>query len=104
MRVYCFSESAINAAPRHNLQTSLPFCARFVVYFTLFLLLFCVGGISAQNLYKITGKVIDKDSQPVEFASVVLSDNATKKLTGTATDINGAFALNAKDGVYTLEV
>ncbi len=104
MRVYCFSESAINAAPRHNLQTSLPFCARFVVYFTLFLLFFCVGGISAQNLYKITGKVIDKDKNAVEFASVVLSDNATKKLTGTATDINGVFALNAKAGLYTLEV
>lgn len=74
------------------------------VYFTLFLLLCCVGVLSAQNLYKITGKVIDKDKNAVEFASVVLSDNATKKLTGTTSGAGGVFALNAKAGLYTLEV
>ena len=30
-----FSKATINATPRHNLQTSLPFCARFAVYFTI---------------------------------------------------------------------
>ena len=74
------------------------------VYFTLLLLFCCVGSISAQNLYKITGRVIDKDSTAVEFASVVLSDNSTKKLTGTTTGIDGTFAVNAKEEVYTFEV
>ena len=70
----------------------------------IILMLCCVGSISAQNLYKITGRVIDKDSTAVEFASVVLSDNSTKKLTGTTTGIDGTFAVNAKEGVYTFEV
>lgn len=75
-----------------------------IVYFTLLLVLCCVGSISAQNLYRITGKVVDKENRAVEFASVVLSDNATKKLTGTSTEIDGAFAINVKEGVYTFEV
>ena len=74
------------------------------VCFTLFLLLCCAEVLSAQNLYKITGKVIDKDKNAVEFASVVLSDNVTKKLTGTTSGAGGVFALNAKAGLYTLEV
>ena len=102
MRV-CFSKTAIDTAPRYNLQTGLPFRTRLAVYFTL-LLLCCGGSISAQNLYRITGKVIDKDSTAVEFASVVLSNNSTKKLTGTTTGIDGTFAINAKEGVYTFEV
>ena len=102
MRV-CFSKTAIDTAPRHNLQTRSQFCTRLAVFFTL-LLLCCVEGISAQNLYKITGKVIDKDSTTIEFASVVLSNNSTKKLTGTTTGVDGTFFINAKDGVYTFEV
>ena len=102
MRVY-FSTTTVNIAPRHNLQTRSQFCTRLAVYFTL-LLLCCGGSISAQNLYRITGKVIDKDSTAVEFASVVLSNNSTKKLTGTTTGVDGSFAISAKEGVYTFEV
>lgn len=32
---FYFSKATINATPRHNLQTSLSFCARFAVYFTI---------------------------------------------------------------------
>lgn len=67
-------------------------------------MLCCVGSISAQNLYRITGKVIDKEGKAVEFASVVLSDNVTKKLSGTTTGVDGTFTINAKEGVYTFEV
>ena len=74
------------------------------VYFTIILMLCCVGSISAQNLYRITGKVIDKESTAIEFASVVLSDNVTKKLSGTTTGVDGTFVVNAKEGVYTFEV
>ncbi len=101
MRVY-FDKTIINVAHWHSYQTGLQFCSRFAVYFTLFLLL--CEGVYAQNSYKITGKVIDKDEQPVEFASVVLSNNVTKKLTGTTSGADGAFALNAKAGAYILEV
>ena len=102
MRVY-FSTTTVYIAPRHNLQTRSQLCTRLAFFFTL-LLLCCVGSISAQNLYKITGKVIDKESKAVEFASVVLSNNSTKKLTGTTTGEDGIFAINAKEGVYTFEV
>lgn len=71
---------------------------------SIILMLCCVGSISAQNLYRITGKVIDKEGKAVEFASVVLSDNVTKKLSGTTTGVDGTFTINAKEGVYTFEV
>lgn len=74
------------------------------VYFTIILLLCCIGGVSAQNLFKVTGKVIDKESKAVEFASAVLSNNNTKKLIGTTTGEDGSFSINAKDGVYILEI
>lgn len=74
------------------------------VYFTIILLLCCVGGVSAQNLFKVTGKVIDKENKAVEFASAVLSNNNTKKLIGTTTGEDGSFSINAKDGVYILEI
>lgn len=74
------------------------------VYFILFLLLCCVGSVSAQGTYMLMGKVVDKDGNPVEFASVVLADSTAKKSTGTATGPEGTFLLNAKRGVYNLEV
>ena len=74
------------------------------VYFTIILLLYCIGGVSAQNLFKVTGKVIDKENKAVEFASAVLSNNNTKKLIGTTTGEDGSFSINAKDGVYILEI
>ena len=47
------------------------------------LLLCCIGTSYSQGLYEISGKVLDKDKKALEFASVVLSDNETKKLIGT---------------------
>ncbi len=73
-------------------------------YFSLLLLLCSIGNISAQNFYRITGRVLDKNNQAVEFADVVLSNKETKKLTGTTTNSNGTFILNAKGASYTLEV
>jgi len=74
------------------------------VYFVLFLLLCCAGSVYAQNTYMLMGKVVDKDGNPVEFASVVLADSTAKISTGTATGPGGTFLLNAKGGVYNLEV
>ena len=74
------------------------------VYITIILLLSCISSVSAQNLFKVTGKVIDKENKAVEFASAVLSNNNTKKLIGTTTGEDGSFSINAKDGVYILEI
>ncbi len=59
------------------------------VYFVLFLLLCCAGSVYAQNTYMLMGKVVDKDGNPVEFASVVLADSTAKISTGTATGPGG---------------
>ncbi len=68
------------------------------------LLLCCIGTSYSQGLYEISGKVLDKDKKALEFASVVLSDNETKKLIGTTTSEDGFFTLKAKEGVYTFEI
>lgn len=76
------------------------------VYFTFLLLLVCIVRVSAQNRYIVFGKVFDESRNPIEFASVVLTDKATKKnVAGTTTGADGSFYLkDAKEGEYTLEV
>ncbi len=76
------------------------------VYFTFLLLLVCIGGISAQNGYMVFGKVFDESRNPIEFASVVLTDKATKKIVeGSITKADGSFYFSkAKGGEYTIEV
>lgn len=74
------------------------------VYFTIILLLCSIGNIEAQGLYRLTGKVVDKENKAVEFAAVVLSNKESQKLTGTTTASDGTFALNAKEGTYMFEV
>ena len=76
------------------------------VYLTFLLLLVCIGRISAQNGYMVFGKVFDESRNPIEFASVVLTDKATKKIVeGTTTKADGSFYFSkAKGGEYTIEV
>lgn len=62
------------------------------------------GTLSAQQYHKINGRVTDMENKGIGFASVVISDNATGKLSGTQCDSAGVFCLTAKDGEYTLEV
>jgi outer membrane receptor protein involved in Fe transport len=70
-----------------------------------FLMVFTTA-IFAQNSLTITGKVVEKDTQqPIEFATVMLGDKATQKvITGTTTDINGGFVLQAKTKNFYLEI
>lgn len=68
------------------------------------LLICCLTGLSAQNTYRITGRVIDKENKAIEFASVVVSDNSNGKMTGTASDSTGWFSLALAEGEYTLEI
>ena len=66
------------------------------------LLLLTVGLFAAQ----VTGKVVDFGTkQAIDFANVsVLKNGETAPLTGTITDATGAFALDLKDGQYTIVV
>ena len=56
---------------------------------------------------KITGKVIDADSnQPVEFATVAVNDPATgKPVNGTVCDDKGEFVINkVAEGTYNIQI
>lgn len=74
--------------------------------YLLFILIILCSFVNshAQDLYKISGRVLDKDQKALEFAAAVLSDSQTKKLIGTTTSKDGSFTLNAKEGIYSFEV
>ena len=47
-------------------------------------------GIQAQAQVKISGKVVDSDNEPIEFATVRVDGTAI----GTGTDLRGEYSLN----------
>ena len=57
----------------------------FVLYF---ILIFCVGFSYAENVH-ISGKVIDNEDKPIEFATVRIAGTAI----GTNTDLKGMYSL-----------
>ena len=70
-----------------------------------FLLLFAfTASLHAQNSLTISGRIIDKEKKAIEFASISLSNNATKKIVGTTASADGTFLLKAAKGKYILEV
>jgi|AntRauTorckE5430_2_1112549.scaffolds.fasta_scaffold01788_2 outer membrane receptor protein involved in Fe transport len=81
------------------------------VFTPLLLTLLCTGistalsnHVRAQNI--ITGRVVDESSgQPIEFATVLLSDAATKAGTGgTTTDLAGKFTLKTETEAVYLDI
>lgn len=75
------------------------------IKFLTYLLLCLVGIGNAQNPGKITGKVLEKNTNtPVSYANVTLKDNG-KIVAGVSTDDNGAFSIsNVAFKNYTLEI
>jgi len=68
-----------------------------------FLVLFLSTTITAQT--EIIGSIIEKESQkPLEFAEVILLTDQNSDIIGAVTDTQGKFKLNAKSGVYSLQV
>ena len=69
--------------------------------FLLTLLIFCFGAAFSQSNFTVSGKVIDSASRdPLAFASV-FCQNTTQ---GTATNKEGLFSLNLKEGGYDLVI
>lgn len=60
----------------------------------LFLLMFIVTSITALAQKTITGKVVDEQNEPIIGASVVIKGSTT----GSVTDIDGNYSLQAKTG------
>ena len=47
----------------------------------------------------LTGKVIDaKTNQPLEYATIILKNTKTKKITGGITDAKGLFSIKTNKG------
>lgn len=58
-------------------------------YIILFLLLSAIFAVSAQDIVKINGRVIDADNQPIELALVRIAGTTT----GTTTNLEGKYEL-----------
>ena len=73
----------------------------------LFLLLNCLSvvAIAQPRGITVTGKVTAENDQPVEFATVMIADNATgSPIAGTTTDENGFFEVIAKSRDFYIEI
>ena len=55
--------------------------------------------------YTISGKVTNKaDNSPLEYATIILKDKFTKKVTGGITNQNGEFAIKATKSTYHITI
>ncbi|WP_339660160.1 TonB-dependent receptor [uncultured Polaribacter sp.] len=53
----------------------------------------------------LTGKVVDaKTNQPLEYATIVLKDVKTQKVTGGITDEKGSFSVQTPKGTYDISI
>lgn len=68
----------------------------------LAMLFISVGVLSAQQ-YNIAGRVIDNDSTPIPYATVILLQNS-KQITGCTTDAQGSFIVTADSGEYEINI
>ena len=79
---------------------------RYILYSLLFgFLILNITGIVAQTTTRITGKVVDVNERPIEFATVLVADSETQKpLSGTTTLEDGSFELETKASNFYIEV
>jgi hypothetical protein len=72
--------------------------------FILFLISTSVT-VAQKKEFNISGKVIDKESnQALEYATIVLTEKSTGKITGGITTENGGFLIKANKGVFEISV
>tara|TARA_R110002050_G_scaffold76068_2_gene162695 strand:- start:8012 stop:10522 length:2511 start_codon:yes stop_codon:yes gene_type:complete len=77
-----------------------------VTLFLLTLTTYAQGGQGPQEPIKITGTVLDQETdQPLEYATLVLqSIRNPEKVTGGITDVNGRFEVETSPGNYNISV
>lgn len=68
--------------------------------------LFFISFLSfAQQTVKVTGKVIEQDTQlPLEFATVTVQNDANVTVAGGMTDANGEYSIDVATGVYSIKI
>ncbi len=60
---------------------------------------------SNNNTFQISGKVIDKETnQPLEYATIILKDLSTEKITGGISNIKGVFTVSSVKGNYNITI
>ncbi|WP_417785188.1 TonB-dependent receptor domain-containing protein [Tenacibaculum sp.] len=53
----------------------------------------------------LTGKVLETSSkQPLEYATLVLTNTSTQQIIGGVTDANGSFSIDASSGTYDIKI
>ena len=66
--------------------------------------LFSQNSKSTNNI-KVSGKVIDANSnQPLEYATIIIKNTETQKVSGGITDLNGQFSIDAPAATYEISV
>ena len=74
----------------------------------IFAFIFSFSSINSQNITKevsITGKVVDKATQQLlEYATVVIKNTETQKISGGITDEKGEFNIKIPTGTYEISV
>jgi len=71
----------------------------------LFLFFFTTLGFSSDVLSTIVGKIIDENGEGIPYASVALLNVADSTIvTGTASDFDGGFELEAEQGTYLMRI
>lgn len=69
----------------------------------LVVLIFCSQIFLSQNV-QITGRILNNENSPVEFAEVILLKNDSVKIRSEITNANGMFTIDAPKDSYILQV
>lgn len=69
----------------------------------ILLLIMSMLHLSAQELHTVRGRIINTESQPIPFATVVILDSE-EQVAGGVTEESGEFSLKAPAGDYTLRL
>ena len=60
---------------------------------------------TSHNSFQLSGKITDEETnQPLEYATIILKNNATKEVTGGISTENGTFSINTKKGTYNITI
>lgn len=60
---------------------------------------------TSSNLIHVSGKITDQETnQPLEYATIVLKNQSTKKITGGITTEKGTFQIKAEKGIYDITI
>ena len=60
---------------------------------------------NSTNNIKISGKVIDANSnQPLEYATIIIKNTETEKVSGGITDLNGLFSISLPKATYQISI